>query len=252
MGVINVTPDSFSDGGDYFDTNRAIAHGLEMAALGCDIIDVGGESTRPGALYIDQAEEIRRVLPVVEELSKVVRVSIDTTKAEVAIQAIQAGATLINDISASLAEVAAQQGVGWVAMHMQGTPRDMQMNPHYDDVVLEVRDFLFQRAQWARSLGIDEVWLDPGIGFGKTMEHNLELLANVDAIVELGFPVLIGTSRKTFLGKMAAAHEGSMPVPKDRLEGSLATAAWCFSRGVAAMRVHDVQEIVQLRSLASG
>ncbi|MDA8386803.1 MAG: dihydropteroate synthase [Actinomycetota bacterium] len=250
MGVVNVTPDSFSDGGDFFDHAKAIEHGLELVGLGCDIVDVGGESTRPGSLPIDEEEEVRRVLPVVAALSKQVRVSIDTVKPSVARAAIDAGATLVNDISSSLAEVAAAAGVGWVAMHMQGEPRTMQENPHYDDVVSEVVDYLRAKADWARQLGINEIWLDPGIGFGKTVEHNLELLANIDPLVELGFPVLVGTSRKTFLGRIASRFEGEMPPPRDRLEGSLATAAWCFSRGVRAMRVHDVREVLQLRSLA--
>ncbi len=250
MGVVNVTPDSFSDGGDYFDHAKAIQHGLELTALGCDIIDVGGESTRPGSLPIDDKEELRRVLPVVAELSKHVRVSIDTFKPAVAREAIGAGATLVNDISSSLAEVAASEGVGWVAMHMQGEPRTMQENPHYADVVGEVAQYLTEKVAWASELGIEEVWIDPGIGFGKSLDHNLELLANIDRIVDLGYPVLVGTSRKTFLGRIAARFEGGMPPPRDRLEGSLATAAWCFAHGVAAMRVHDVRELLQLRALA--
>lgn len=250
MGVVNVTPDSFSDGGDYFDHGKAIDHGLELKALGCDIVDVGGESTRPGALPIDEEEEVRRVLPVVTELARHVRVSIDTVKPSVARAAIAAGATLVNDISSTLAEIAASEGVGWVAMHMQGEPRTMQENPHYADVVGEVSQYLAEKAAWASELGIEEVWIDPGIGFGKTVEHNLDLLANIDRLVALGHPVLVGTSRKTFLGRLAARYEGEMPPPRDRLEGSLATAAWCFANGVAAMRVHDVREVLQLRSLA--
>ena len=250
MGVVNVTPDSFSDGGEYFDHAKAIEHGLELVALGCDIVDIGGESTRPGSLSIDEHEEKRRVLPVVAELSKHVRISIDTVKPSVARAAIEAGATLVNDISSSLAEVAAAAGVGWVAMHMQGQPRTMQENPHYEDVVTEVVDYLREKVAWATRLGIGEVWVDPGIGFGKTVEHNLELLANIDRLVELGSPVLVGTSRKTFLGRIAARFEGEMPPPRNRLEGSLATAAWCYSHGVQAMRVHDVREVLQLRSLA--
>ncbi len=249
MGVINVTPDSFSDGGDTFDINDAIAQGELFAQLGAQIVDVGGESTRPGALSIDQDEELRRVIPVIRALSPNIRVSVDTTKPRVAQLAVEAGATLINDISASLAEVAASNGVGWVAMHMQGVPFDMQQRPHYEDVVTEVAQFLRNRADWANSLGISEVWLDPGIGFGKSFEHNLELLASVNKIVEIGYPVLVGTSRKTFIGKLAFLREGTVPVPKDRMEGSLATAAWCYAHGVTAMRVHDVKEVSQYCSL---
>ncbi len=249
MGVVNVTPDSFSDGGEYFDPRLAIARGYEMIQDGCDIIDVGGESTRPGAVEIDEEEEARRVLPVITELSKVARVSVDTAKESVARRAIAAGASIVNDISASLAEVAAKEGAAWLAMHMQGNPRNMQNSPSYVDVVGEVCSFLEARARWARELGIEEVWLDPGIGFGKTMEHNLELLANIDRVVDLGYPVLVGTSRKGFLGRIVARFEGEMPSPKDRLEGSLATAAWCYAKGVTAMRVHDVAAVAQLLSL---
>lgn len=246
MGVVNVTPDSFSDGGDTFDVDTAIRRGFEFAELGCSIVDVGGESTRPGALVIDEEEELRRVIPVIRALSKIVRVSVDTSKPLVARRAVDAGATIINDISASLAEVAASTGAGWVAMHMQGEPQSMQDDPRYENVVSDVRAFLAERAAWAHSLGIAEVWLDPGIGFGKSFDHNLDLLAKIGEIVDLGYPVLVGTSRKTFIAKLASIREGSLPSPKDRLEGSLATAAWCYSRGVSVMRVHDVAEVTQL------
>lgn len=251
IGVINVTPDSFSDGGDYFDARLAIAKGYQMIEDGCGIIDVGGESTRPGAVPTDEEEEARRILPVIAELSKAVRISVDTAKASVARRAVEAGATILNDISASLAEVAAREGVAWLAMHMQGNPRTMQDKPHYHDVVSEVCGFLAERAKWATELGISEVWVDPGIGFGKTSEHNLELLANIDHVVALGHPVVVGTSRKGFLGRIAASFEGAVPPPKDRLEGSLATAAWCYANGVTAMRVHDVAETAQLLGLGA-
>lgn len=249
MGVVNVTPDSFSDGGETFNADDAIRRGLEFASVGVDIVDVGGESTRPGALLIDEAEELRRIIPVVKALSSHVRVSIDTTKSEVAKRAVEVGATLINDISASLHPVAASMGVGWVAMHMQGIPQTMQESPKYDNLLDNVFDFLRDRVSWAQSLGIDEVWIDPGIGFGKTFEDNLDLLAHVDRLMDIGVPVLVGTSRKTFIGKLASAREGSVSSPRDRLEGSLATVAWCYARGVSAMRVHDVAEVLQLRAL---
>src|SRR5579863_5571695 len=176
MGVLNVTPDSFSDGGLYLDAERAVAHGFDMARQGADVVDVGGESSRPGAEPVSEREELRRVVPVVRALSPHVRVSVDTVKRAVAEAAVGAGATLLNDISASLWPVAAEGGVGWVAMHMQGQPRTMQRSPHYGDVVAEVHAFLRQRTAEARRAGVGEIWVDPGIGFGKTAEHNLSLL----------------------------------------------------------------------------
>jgi dihydropteroate synthase len=247
MGVLNVTPDSFSDGGRWLDPEAAAAHGLRMVAEGADVVDVGGESTRPGADPVAAAEEARRVLPVIEALAPHVRVSIDTRKAEVAEAAIAAGATLLNDISASLAGVAAAGGVGWVAMHMQGEPQTMQAAPTYVDVVAEVRAFLVERASQARGAGVDEVWIDPGIGFGKTLAHNLALLAHLDQLVDTGFPVVVGTSRKSFLGKLT----GDAPTD-DRVEASVATAAWSLARGAAMVRVHDVAPTVAAARLLSG
>jgi len=244
MGVLNVTPDSFSDGGRFADPGRAVTHGLALAAEGADVIDVGGESTRPGAGPVDEAEERRRVLPVVEALAPHVRVSIDTTKASVAAAALAAGATLVNDVSASLYEVAASAGAGWVAMHRRGDPRTMQVAPAYDDVVSEVRDFLEARAGAARAAGVAEVWIDPGIGFGKLAEHNLRLLRGLPTLVATGFPVLVGTSRKSFLGALA----GGAP-PDDRLAGSLATAVFALVSGAAMVRVHDVAATVQAARL---
>ena len=243
MGVLNVTPDSFSDGGRWLDPGAAVAHGLRMVEEGADVVDVGGESTRPGADPVPVDEELRRVLPVVEALAPHVRVSIDTRKAEVAEAALGAGATLVNDVSASLAHVAAAagSGVGWVAMHMQGDPRTMQREPVYADVVTEVRQFLVERASNA---GVDEVWIDPGIGFGKTMEHNLALLAHLDELVGTGFPVVVGTSRKSFLGRLT----GNAPT-EDRLEASVATAAWALAQGAAMVRVHDVLPTVEAARL---
>jgi dihydropteroate synthase len=245
MGVLNVTPDSFSDGGRWFDHDSAIARGLQMVAEGADVIDVGGESTRPGATPVDEAEERRRILPVIAALAPKVRVSVDTRKAGVAEAAVSAGATLLNDVSASLWPVAAAAGVGWVAMHMLGRPATMQVAPQYADVVGEVAEFLASRAAEAEAAGVGEIWLDPGIGFGKTMEHNLQLLGALDRLVALGRPVLVGTSRKTFLGRLAAGP-GVAPAPvEDRLAGSLASVVWAITQGAAMVRVHDVAETVQ-------
>ena len=253
MGVLNVTPDSFSDGGRYLDVARAVAHGEQLLAEGADIVDVGGESTRPGAAPVDADEECRRVLPVVEALAGRVRVSIDTSKAEVAHAAVAAGATLVNDVSASLAPVAAELGVGWVAMHRRGDPASMQDDPQYDDVVAEVRDQLVAWAEDARRLGVSEVWIDPGIGFGKTLDHNLALLGRLDALVSTGLPVVVGTSRKSSLGRLLAASDGVDAVPvDDRLEGSIATATWAMAQGAAMVRVHDVRPTVQARAVVAG
>src|SRR5580693_3500863 len=223
MGVLNVTPDSFSDGGLYLDVHSAVAHGLDMVRSGADVVDVGGESSRPGAEPVSEGEELRRVVPVIEALAPHVRVSVDTVKRAVAEAAIAAGATLVNDISASLWPVAAEAGVGWVAMHMQGAPRTMQHDPHYGDVVAEVHRFLRDRARAALDGGVAEVWVDPGIGFGKTVAHNLALLHHVPELVAEGLPVLVGTSRKTFLGRRAATT-GEPAEMSDRLPGSIATA----------------------------
>jgi len=249
MGVLNVTPDSFSDGGRWADPDEAVVHGLRMVAEGADVVDVGGESTRPGADPVDVDEELRRVLPVVDALSPHVRVSIDTQKAEVAEAALEAGATLVNDVSASLAPVAAAAGAGWVAMHMQGDPRTMQTAPAYDDVVAEVRAFLVERAS---SAGLDEVWIDPGIGFGKTLGHNLALLAHLGELVATGYPVLVGTSRKAFLGRLTATSEGVPAEAHDRVEASVATATWALAQGAAMVRVHDVAPTVAAARLLGG
>jgi len=258
MGVLNVTPDSFSDGGRWLDQAAAVAHGLAMAADGAAIIDVGGESTRPGAAPVPVEEELRRVVPVIEALAPEVRVSIDTRHAEVAEAALAAGATLLNDVSASLAEVAAAAGpnVGFVAMHMQGEPRTMQVDPRYGDVVSEVVAFLQARAEAAMAAGLEEVWVDPGIGFGKTLEHNLALLAHLDRLVSTGFPVVVGTSRKGFLGRLLAEADGrdpdADPVPVDeRLDGSLASATWAMWQGARMIRAHDVGPTVRAAALVA-
>lgn len=249
MGVLNVTPDSFSDGGKYFDLDLAIEHGFQLVSQGADIVDVGGESSRPGAEPVPAAEELRRVLPVIKELSKVARISIDTFKAEVASKAVEAGASLINDISSTLAPVAAESGAGWVAMHMQGSPQTMQMHPYYSDVVEEVYKYLKEKVDWAHELGIEEVWIDPGIGFGKTLDHNLAILKNLDRLSEIGVPLLVGTSRKAFLGRIAKASLGVEVPPLERVDASMASCAWCFAHGAVMMRVHDVAETRELLTL---
>lgn len=240
MGIVNVTPDSFSDGGRFLDPDAAVAHGRRLVAEGAAVVDVGGESTRPGAEPVDPAEEIRRTVPVIEALvAEGARCSIDTRHPSVAEAAIEAGATLLNDVSASLWEVAAAAKVGWVALHMQGEPRTMQVEPRYDDVVGEVRDFLVDRAEQAVAAGVPEVWIDPGIGFGKTLEHNVTLLHRLGELTAAGYPVLVGTSRKGFLGALT----GGAPV-EDRLEASLATAVVAAASGVRMVRAHDVLHTV--------
>jgi len=246
MGIVNVTPDSFSDGGLYLDAGAAIEHGLELERAGASILDVGGESTRPGASPVAADEELRRVIPVVEGLRDrgSAQVSIDTSKAAVATAAITAGATLVNDVTALrgdplMVDVVAQAGADCCLMHMLGEPRTMQRNPRYDDVVSEVKAFLEQRLAFATARGVDQqrVVLDPGIGFGKTAEHNLELLRRLDEIVALGRPVAIGTSRKSFLGKITAR-----PV-EDRTAATIATNVFAYLRGARVFRVHDVAPI---------
>ncbi len=262
MGVLNVTADSFSDGGRYLVAHDAVAQGRRLIRDGADIVDVGGESSRPGAEPVDSVEELRRVVPVIEALAGEVRVSIDTVKPEVARAAVAAGATLVNDVSASLAEVAAELETGYVVMHRQGTPKTMQLAPRYDDVVAEVGAFLADRADQAEALGIGEVWVDPGIGFGKTLAHNLALLCHLDQLVAMGRPVLVGTSRKGFLGQLVARSDARAltrsdgraqraspdpdPAPVgERLEASLATATWAMAQGARMVRVHDVGPTIQ-------
>ena len=255
MGVLNVTPDSFSDGGRYDVPAAAIARGHEMVAEGADWVDVGGESTRPGATPVDEAEELRRVLPVVEALADAgVKVSIDTRKAAVARAAVAGGATFLNDVSASLGDVAADLGVAWAAMHAQGDPLTMQDAPRYDDVVAEVRAHLVIRAERALAAGVPEVWIDPGIGFGKTTAHNLALLAHLDELVATGHPVLVGTSRKRFLGELLGRSDGADAPTEadDRLEGSLATATWALACGASMVRVHDVRAARHAVSVVAG
>lgn len=249
MGVLNVTPDSFSDGGRYLDPEAAVAHGLAMAAAGADIVDVGGESSRPGAQPVPEGEERSRVVPVIAALAPHVRVSVDTAKEAVAEAAIAAGATMLNDVSASLWPVAGEAGVGYVAMHMRGTPPSMQNDPRYDDVVAEVFGFLRRRGDEAREAGVDDVWLDPGIGFGKTTAHNLNLLHHLPELVGSGFPVLVGTSRKAFIGRLAPGGDDAPSPVDERLPGSLATAVWAMLAGAAMVRAHDVAATVQAADL---
>jgi dihydropteroate synthase len=254
MGVVNVTPDSFSDGGRYYAAHDAIEHGLELARAGAAVLDVGGESTRPGADPVDLEEELRRVVPVVRALARAtpVPVSVDTTKAGVARAALDAGARIVNDVSGGMMdermlEVVAREGAGFVAMHMRGTPRTMQGSPHYDDVVAEVGAHLRARVDAAVSAGIARgaVLVDPGIGFGKTIEHNLALLRGLPELaVAAGVPLLVGASRKSFLGALL----GGAPA-RERDEATLAATVWCFERGVAMVRVHDVESSVRAAAL---
>lgn len=250
MGVLNVTPDSFSDGGKFLDVDRAVAHAQEMSQAGADIIDVGGESTRPGAVPVSVEEELRRVLPAVERLRDLL-ISVDTTKAMVAERSLAAGARIVNDISAlrfdpRMVDVVRDAGAGVVLMHMQGTPQTMQQKPRYDDVVAEVRSFLAERIAFAEARGLKktQIAVDPGIGFGKTVEDNLRLLAHLDEFNSLGCPMLVGTSRKSFIGKVLAllGSETTREAGR-RLGGTAATAAWAVAHGARILRVHDVAEM---------
>jgi len=254
MGVLNVTPDSFFDGGRYLDTDAAVAHGLKLVAEGADIIDVGGESSRPGAETVPVEVELARVIPVISALAGTVRLSVDTMKPEVAQAAVAAGASLINDISAAQWEVALGSGSGWVVMHMRGMPQSMQDDPVYVDVVDEVFSFLLGRARVALDAGVKEVWVDPGIGFGKTIDHNLSLLRHLPELVkgaaELSCAgVAVGTSRKRFLGLLAAPGSDIPADVEQRAEGSLATAVAAMVAGAGMVRVHDVQPTVQAARL---
>lgn len=249
MGIVNVTPDSFFPSSRTVATDDALARGRALFEAGCDIVDVGGESTRPGATPVALEEELARVVPVVAALATYGPVSVDTQKGPVARAAVAAGASVVNDVSCTLLEVAAQLGVGYVALHRQGDARTMQVNPTYDDVLDEVCAFLRGVAERARALHVAPLWLDPGIGFGKSVEHNLALVAHVGRVValanEFGAGVLVGTSRKRFL-----EHLGRDPLEVDeRLEGSIATEAWAILEGVSMVRVHDAAAAVQLREL---
>jgi dihydropteroate synthase len=258
MGVVNVTPDSFSDAGRHLDPDAAVEHGRRLVEEGAAIVDVGGESTRPGADPVPADVELERTIPVVERLAAGrdtgpagVRVSIDTTKAEVAAAALGVGARIVNDVSAfrfepETAGLVAGAGATCVLMHMLGEPRTMQADPRYEDVVSEVKAFLEERLAFAVAEGVPEehVWLDPGIGFGKTLDHNLELLARLDEIVALGRPLVIGTSRKSFLGRLTGREAG------ERLPGTIATNVLALAAGASVFRVHDVGEVADALAVA--
>lgn len=255
MGILNVTPDSFSDGGQYMDSEVAVAHGIELAAQGADIIDIGGESTRPGALEVTAEEEMERVLPIVRGLRRAVSLplSIDTTKADVARRALDEGADVINDVSAlrfdpEMVSLAAREKVPVVLMHMQGHPRTMQVQPRYKDVLKEVCDFLRERMTAAVAAGVapDAIMIDPGIGFGKNLDHNLTLMRCLAEFKPLGRPILVGASRKTFIGMVL--QQGA----QDRLEGSLAAAVAAAFGGAHMVRVHDVKETVRALRVVDG
>jgi len=249
MGVLNVTTDSFSDGGQYIDVERAVAHGRQLVAEGAEIIDVGGESTRPGAEPVPEAEEMRRVLPVIARLTASnpnFVVSIDTMKPAVAVAAVEAGAEIINDVTGlrdpAMREVVRATGAGAIAMHMQGRPRDMQRSPRYDDVVGEIREFFRQTFEACLACGIDPMRLafDPGIGFGKTVEHNLTLLRNLDSMRVDGLPLVLGVSRKSFLGKVLGSD-----VLDDRAWPTVALTSYGRTRGANIIRVHDARSNVE-------
>ena len=246
MGILNVTPDSFSDGGHYLDADRAVAHAKAMVVEGATLIDIGGESSRPGAVPVPAEEELSRVVPVIRALAGAVDVplSVDTYKACVARHALEAGAHLVNDITAlhgdaEMAAVVAEMEAGVILMHIQGTPRTMQLAPHYDDVVDEIRQWLQARVQLAEASGIapERIIADPGIGFGKTTAHNLEILKRLNAFRELGKPMLIGTSRKAFIGTVL-----DLPL-EERGEGTVATVCWAIAHGADIVRVHDVKAV---------
>ena len=249
MGILNVTPDSFSDGGLYYERDAAVARAEEMAGEGADIIDVGGESTRPGAEPVPEEEQVRRVVPVIEAIARRLEtpISIDTSRAAVARRALDAGAQIINDVTAlrddpMMAPLAAERGAPVVLMHMKGTPRTMQIDPTYEDVVREVVSFLHERIEAAVSQGVrrEQIVVDPGFGFGKTLEHNLELLRRLDELASLGAPILVGTSRKSMLGQILSVG------PRDRVFGMAATVAVALERGVEMVRVHDVRAAVHV------
>lgn len=253
MGVVNVTPDSFSDGGLYLDPEAAVAHGRELAAAGAEILDVGGESTRPGADPVGEEEELRRVVPVIRGLNDLdCEISVDTSKAAVAAAALEAGAGIVNDVTAlrgdpEMAALCAERGAGVVLMHMRGRPRTMQDDPRYDDVVAAVKEFLAGRLEAAVAAGVAEerIWLDPGIGFGKTAAHNMELLRRLGELRELGRPLVIGTSRKSFIGKVDGSAAG------ERLGGTIASSVLAAAEGAEVLRVHDVAEVRQALSVAT-
>ncbi|MCP2300920.1 dihydropteroate synthase [Actinokineospora globicatena] len=259
VGVLNVTPDSFSDGGRYLHVDDAIEHGVRIWHSGADLVDVGGESTRPGAKRVDAETEIARVVPVIKELAAAgVRVSVDTTRARVAEAAVAAGAVVINDVSGGLADtdmarVAAETGVPWILMHWRGHSRDMDALAEYTDVVAEVRAELLARIDAALTAGVAEqaIAIDPGIGFAKNSDHNWALLRDLDALLDLGFPVLVGVSRKRFLGKLLADDEGAPRPPRGREDATAAVSALVAAAGAWGVRVHDVRRSLDAVAVAA-
>ena len=255
VGILNVTPDSFSDGGDFFDPEAAAEHAAAMLDEGADMLDVGGESTRPGSDPVSQEEEIRRVVPVLKRILSVrpeAVISVDTYRSGTAKAALEAGASLVNDVTAlrgdpGMVSLIEEAACPVILMHMQGEPKTMQKEPNYQDVVREVRDFLAERAEYAVAAGVrlENIIVDPGIGFGKNFEHNLALLRNLDALVDLGFPVLIGTSRKSFVERITGAQEA-----RDRVFGTVATTVLAFEQGATFFRVHDVRANRQALAVA--
>jgi len=245
MGILNVTPDSFSDGGKYFSIESAIKRGIEMVENGADIIDIGGESTRPNSESISVGEELRRTIPVIEQLAKRIDVpiSIDTTKSKVAEESLNVGATMVNDISGlmfdeEMISVVAKAKASLVVMHIQGNPKTMQQNPRYENVVEEVKQFLLNAILKATANGVSQIFIDPGIGFGKALEHNLSLLNHLQEFTSLGYPILVGTSRKSFIGKLTNELQADK-----RLEGTAASVALSILNGANVVRVHDVKEM---------
>lgn len=250
MGILNVTPDSFSDGGRYQDPGRAFERAAEMADQGADVLDIGGESTRPGADPVTPEEEIRRIVPVIDRIAHELKVvvSVDTYKREVARRALDAGAVIVNDITAlsdpGMKDVVAAAKASLVLMHMQGTPKTMQMSPEYLNVVGEVKGFLKRQAAVAAEAGISQIVIDPGIGFGKKLDHNIALMRHLDSFVDLGYPILVGPSRKSFLGAIL-----DLP-PEERMEGTAAAVTACILNGAAMIRVHDVREMKRVAMVA--
>lgn len=254
MGVLNITPDSFSDGGDFFDTQKAVARGAEMAEQGAAIIDIGAESTRPGSKPVAGEEQIRRIIPAIEKLSAQIKIpiSVDSRDFETTKAALDAGASIINDITSlddkRTISLAAEKKMPVILMHIQNSPENMQIEPHYKNVVEEVFEYLIKKAKIAEQAGIEKqkIFIDPGIGFGKTLEHNLDLLGNIDIFVNSGYRTLLGTSRKKFIGTITGKT-----VPKDRVFGTAATVALAAAKGVSIVRVHDVAEMLDVVKVAN-
>jgi dihydropteroate synthase len=254
MGVLNITPDSFSDGGDFLDTQKAIEHGIEMAQQGAAIIDIGAESTRPGSEAVTAEKQIKRVVPIIEKLASKIKIpiSIDSKDYQVAKAALDAGVAIINDITAlsdeKMTKLAVERKIPVILMHMQNNPAMMQIEPTYDDVVGEVLDYLLKRAEAAQKAGVkkEKIFIDPGIGFGKTLEHNLELLRSINVFVNSGYRVLLGTSRKSFIGTITGKKS-----PKERIFGTAATVALAAAAGVSITRVHDVAKMADVVKVAN-